>query len=144
MDCSKDQNPIGSEPLLQLQGLIRHMVDASGLTYAQVSRAIGRNDRYLSVMLSEGTTPRMDLLIRIADACGYTLELRDARDFEAWELQSDNGNVLAQRLFSEQDVAESEQARADALTYFEDRARAELIDSLIEYLQGLKEQPASD
>lgn len=58
-----------------LQAGIRHLVDSAGLTLAEASRALGHNARYLSTMLTEGTTPRLDLLISIARTCGYAVEL---------------------------------------------------------------------
>ena len=57
------------------QDAIRRMVDESGTTYAQVSRDLSRNDRYIAVMLSAGNTPSATLLARIANACGYELTL---------------------------------------------------------------------
>lgn len=61
---------------VDLQTGIRHMVTKAELSLAEASRAIGRNARYLSVMLNEGTTPRLDLLVSIARTCGYAVELR--------------------------------------------------------------------
>lgn len=58
-----------------LQTAMRHMVASARLAYAQVSRAIGRNDRYVPNMLNNAVTPRADLLCRIANACGYDVLL---------------------------------------------------------------------
>ena len=60
---------------IDLTGAIRHMVSSARLTYAELSRRIGRNNRYVSMMLNDGSTPRVDLLAKIARECGYDLVL---------------------------------------------------------------------
>lgn len=51
------------------------MVGRSGMTRADVSRALGHDSRYISRILNKGTTPSTALLARIAKACGYRLQL---------------------------------------------------------------------
>lgn len=67
--------PVDERSTIDLQTAIRHMVASAGMSYAQVSRELNRNDRYLSIMLNDATTPRADLLARIAEVCGYSLQL---------------------------------------------------------------------
>ena len=128
------------ERIPDIQAIIRHMVATSGMSYAEVSRAMGRNDRYVAGMLKEETTPRVDLLVRIAEACGYTLVLQEAQDYESWELAVDNGKVVALKEHGPEDMEQLSQMQEDAREAMKSLGRQEVIDSLIEYLQGLKEQ----
>lgn len=48
-------------------------VDASGLSRYGVSRRMGRARSYVSVLLSRGSTPSLDVAARLADACGVQL-----------------------------------------------------------------------
>lgn len=127
-----------------VQELIRHMLAWSGTSAADVSRAMGKTSGYLSVMLYNESTPRLDLFIRIAEACGYTLELHENQDYESWELGADNGEVFAMKEFGPEDIGEISQMQEDAREAMKSLGKQELIDSLIDYLQSLKEQPASD
>ena len=58
-----------------LQLVIRHMIRVVGKSFAEVSRAIGRNSRYIPTMLKDATTPGLDLFVKIANACGYDVLL---------------------------------------------------------------------
>ena len=58
-----------------LQLAIRHMVSVAGKSFADVSREMGRVSRYVSVMLHEAVTPRLDVFVKIANACGYDVLL---------------------------------------------------------------------
>lgn len=69
-------NQTGECQSMDLQEGIRHMIARSDLTLAEASRLMGRNARYLAVMLNENTTPRVDLLVQIANTCGYDVLLR--------------------------------------------------------------------
>lgn len=60
---------------VSIQDAIRHMAASDQKTFAAVSREIGRNSRYLSIMLRDATTPRLDLMAKIASVCGYDLVL---------------------------------------------------------------------
>lgn len=70
--------------------LIRHMVTMSGKSGIQVSRDIGRSDNYLWSMVRNETTPRTDLLVKIAEACGYEVQL--VGHDETLKLIADVGN----------------------------------------------------
>ena len=128
------------ERISDVQGMIRHMANVSGMSYAEISRAMGRNDRYIAVMLNEGTTPRLDLFVKIAETCGYAVELRQVQDYDSWELAVDNGKVVALKEHGHEDMEQLSQMQEDAREAMKDLGRQEVIDSLIEYLQGLKEQ----
>lgn len=80
-----------------LDGCIRHMVDASGKSGVQVSREIGRSDNYLWSMLRNGTMPGVDLFVAIARACGYSVELTgpDFGTNETISLSVENGTLYA-------------------------------------------------
>lgn len=66
----------GSERFgIGLSDAIVHMVSICQKSLAEVSREIGRTRTYLSVMLHNSTTPRVDLLAKIAAACEYDLVL---------------------------------------------------------------------
>lgn len=80
-----------------LDGCIRHMVDASGKSGVQVSREIGRSDNYLWSMLRNGTMPGIDLFVAIARACGYSVELTgpDFSTNETIALYVENGTLGA-------------------------------------------------
>lgn len=127
------------ERIPDIQAIIRHMVTASGMSYAEVSRAMGRNDRYVAGMLKEETTPRLDLFIKIAEACGYVLELRETQDYESWELYVENGRICALKEHGPEDIEQLSQMDKEMREHFRGEGRKELIDSLIEYLEGLKE-----
>lgn len=122
------------------QELIRHMLAYSGKSAAQVSRELGNDSNHLSVILSSGRTPRTDLFVRIADACGYHVELHGPLDTEAWDLYTDGGKLLADMTHGPDDIDAISQMQEDAREAMKSLGRQEVIDSLIEYLQGLKEQ----
>lgn len=122
------------------QELIRHMLAASGKSAAQVSRELGNDSNHLSVILSSGRTPRADLLAKIADACGYELILHERQDYESWELYVSDGKLVANKEHGPEDIEALSQMDADARQALMDKGRGELIDSLIAYLEGLKEQ----
>ena len=60
---------------IDLQSAIREMAACAGKTLKQISNELRRNDRYLSVMLREGTVPSVSLLSAIAKSCGYDVVL---------------------------------------------------------------------
>lgn len=126
------------------QELIRHMLATSGKSAAQVSREMGNASNYLSVILSDGRTPRTDLFVKIANACGYHVTVQGWGDLESWELYNDNGNLAVEKEYGIEDMDEISQMQADAREAMKSLGKQELIDSLIDYLQSLKEQPASD
>lgn len=54
---------------------LEHVVSASGLTKAELSRRLGRSEGYVSSLFSMHRAPGSDLLASIAQACGYQLQL---------------------------------------------------------------------
>jgi transcriptional regulator with XRE-family HTH domain len=54
---------------------VREMLGASGLSPYRVAVVLGRTPSYISGMLRRGSCPSADLLAKIADACGYSLQL---------------------------------------------------------------------
>lgn len=125
---------------LSLQELVRHMLAWSGTSAADVSRSMDKSNGYLTVMLYNETTPRVDLLIRIAEACGYALVLQESQGYESWELTVDNGSVRALKEHGPEDIEQLSQMDREMREHFRGEGRKELIDSLIEYLEGLKEK----
>lgn len=126
------------------QELIRHMLATSGKSAAQVSREMGNASNYLSVILSDGRTPRTDLFVKIANACGYHVTVQGWGDLESWELYNDNGNLAVEKEYGVEDMDEISRKDETAREAMKSLGKQELIDSLIDYLQSLKEQPASD
>lgn len=122
------------------QELIRHMLATSGKTAAQVSRELGNDSNHLSVILSSGRTPRLDLFVKIAEACGYHVELTGWGELEAWEIYAEDGALVAVKEHGEEDMPELERERMKAFESVKASGRNELIDELVEYLQGLKEE----
>ncbi len=91
---------LGGGSVVDLQTLIRHMVTMSGKTLADVSREMGKSSGYLSVVLADGRTPRVDLFVKIARTCGYRIEVsggdeKDRQFFEDIMLFVDDGGELA-------------------------------------------------
>lgn len=56
---------------MEAKRVLRAMVEHSGKSKADISRAMGRSDNYIGVTLAKGTVPQADTLARIAKACGY-------------------------------------------------------------------------
>lgn len=54
---------------------IKHMVDMSGLGGYGVSRAAGRANSYVSVIISKQVDPSTRVLADLAHVCGYRLQL---------------------------------------------------------------------
>ena len=61
---------------------IRKMMESSGMTAVDLSRAIGRSDTYVSTTLSKGSSPRVDTLAAMAEARGFDLILRSVKKHE--------------------------------------------------------------
>ena len=141
---------------MDLQSAIRHMASRAQRAYAQISRAIGRNDRYVSIMLNDGTTPRLDLMAKIANACGYRLVMvGHGEGLEvvpvagddgvsvavdcSWSVADGDGGVLV--LTPDGGAAAASGAvagGADDATQTMDRDA--IIDSLIAQLEGMRER----
>lgn len=123
-----------------LQELIRHMLAFSGKSAAQVSREMGNDSNHLSVILSSGRTPRVDLLAKIADACDYELVLHERQDYESWELRVEDGRLVADKEHGPEDIETLSEIEATSREAMKGLGRRELIDELIGYLEQLREQ----
>ena len=55
--------------------LIQAMMEASGMTAAELSRALGKNPGYVAALLSQGSVPRLDTFLRMAEAMGFKVSL---------------------------------------------------------------------
>lgn len=53
--------------------VMRTVSDKAGMPLYQVSRAMGRNDNFISATLGRGSTPKADTLAAMLDVCGYSL-----------------------------------------------------------------------
>lgn len=120
------------------QEFIRHMLATSGKTAAEVSREMGNDSNHLSVILSSGRTPRTDLFVKIANACGYHVELKGWGDLESWELYTDGGKVMALKEYGPEDMDEISQIEQEGRDALIQVGKTEVIDSLIDYLEHLK------
>ena len=56
--------------------ILRHMVEASGKSYRQISKEIGRSESFVSATIAQGACPRLDTFASIAGACGYQVEVQ--------------------------------------------------------------------
>ena len=56
-------------------GAINSMIRGSGKSRRQVSMEMGRNEGYVSTTVQTRARPRVDVLVEIAKACGYELQL---------------------------------------------------------------------
>ena len=64
------------------------VVDDSGMTIRGITRELGRSPGYFThIMKENGSTPRADMLARVADVCGYDLLLR--RRVDEYEIPID-------------------------------------------------------
>lgn len=52
---------------------IKQVASNAGMSMIGVSKAMGRNDNYMSVTLSRGSVPQADTLAAMLDVCGYSL-----------------------------------------------------------------------
>ena len=64
--------------VLELSGLVRHLVQKSGRSASRISRDIGRTSGYLGTIINRGTVPGLGALANIAQACGYVVSLKSA------------------------------------------------------------------
>ena len=55
---------------------IREVLRREGISASQVSRSMGRNRSYVSILLNHNDTPNASVFIRILDACGYDVIAR--------------------------------------------------------------------
>lgn len=123
-----------------LQELIRHMLATSGKSAAQVSRELGNDSNHLSVILSSGRIPRTDLFVRIANACGYSIEVHGPLDMEGWDLYADGGELVADMEHNREDMEQLSLMQEDAREAIKAIGRQEVIDAVAELLKTLEEQ----
>lgn len=60
---------------MQAHDVLRALFNDSGMSMTNLSRAIGKSDKFISRYLSGGTTPGLSVTSQIADVCGYDLKL---------------------------------------------------------------------
>ena len=58
------------------KGALRRAMDLSGRSDAELSKALGKNQRYLSNLMNSKSSPSIDLYARILDECGMMLVAR--------------------------------------------------------------------
>lgn len=58
---------------MNTKDVLKHAADEAGMSMIAVSKAMGRNDNYMSVTMSRGSTPKADTLAAMLDVCGYDL-----------------------------------------------------------------------
>lgn len=56
-----------------IEALIRHMILMSAKSGSQVSRELGRSSNFIWSTLRNKSVPRLDLFVRIAGLCGYSV-----------------------------------------------------------------------
>ena len=120
------------------QELIRHMLATSGKTAAQASREMGNDSNHLSVILSSGRTPRTDLFVKIAETCGFHVELKGWGDLESWEVHVEGGELVATKEYGPEDMDDISRKSEVSRDTLRQQGRLELIDDLIGYLEQLK------
>ena len=109
------------------------------MTAAEVSRAMGKTSGYLAVLLADGRTPRLDLFVKIAEACGFHVGVTGWGDLESWELGTDNGKVVAFKEYGIEDMDEISQREELAHDALRNEGRNEVLDELIQQLQQMRE-----
>ena len=62
-----------TNPVIDVENLIRLMCIHSGKSGRQVSREMGRSENFISATIHQGSIPGIDLLSEIADACGFQI-----------------------------------------------------------------------
>lgn len=55
--------------------LIKVMIERSGVTKRELSRAMGRSDNYVATSLMKSKSHSLELVCEVADALGYTIEV---------------------------------------------------------------------
>lgn len=56
-------------------GAINQMVRESGISTRELSRRMGRGDRYITNVLQQTKSPGASIMAEIAKACGYDMRL---------------------------------------------------------------------
>lgn len=65
---------------MKAENALHTMIEKTGTNKAELSRAIGRSDRFVSTTLGKGSIPRLDTMAALADVMGYELVLRGHGD----------------------------------------------------------------
>ncbi|WP_298578874.1 hypothetical protein [uncultured Olegusella sp.] len=66
---------------------VRHIVDGTGVSHAEVSRRMSRGIKFVDSILTRERVPRVDTLALIAHACGWRLVLEREDGSERIELE---------------------------------------------------------
>ena len=61
---------------METKELIQAMMGASGMTAAELSRALGKNPGYIAALFSQGSVPRLDTFLRMAEIMGYEISAK--------------------------------------------------------------------
>lgn len=61
---------------MDTRNLIQTMMDASGMTAAELSRALGKRPGYIAALFSQGSVPRLDTFLRMAEAMGFEVSAK--------------------------------------------------------------------
>lgn len=70
--------------------IIRAMVNESGMSASEISRAMGRSSGYVNTLLSSGAIPGADTFAEIANACGYRVVIESPYHTERYRLLDQN------------------------------------------------------
>lgn len=62
---------------MQVNDCIKGMARAAGVSLAEVSRRLGRSERWASVVGAPGRSPALATVADVADACGFALAVVD-------------------------------------------------------------------
>ena len=60
---------------MDARDVARTLVSESGMTPPQLSRAVRRGRTHCYTILNQSSVPRLDTLVRLANACGYRVVL---------------------------------------------------------------------
>ena len=63
------------------------MVETSGKSTRQIAREIGRSDSFVRTTIAQGSRPRIDTFVLIANACGYEVAVKS--DYESLKVSSE-------------------------------------------------------
>ncbi len=111
------------------EALIRHMIAVSGKSGAQLSRDLGRSSNFIWSTLQNGSTPRISLFVRIANLCGYDVEVRG--NGEEYTLATENGSLI---VLDGRNA--SKEALAALLEHVRENQRSEVLELTDEFCSG--------
>lgn len=84
---------------MDAQTAIEGMIKKSGLTPAELSKAMGKSRTYIYSLKSQGSIPSLDTFARLAHECGYKVMLSTADGSKSVELESYDDRTEALRAF---------------------------------------------